>query len=49
MTVRFHFQLPIQFVHAFAHSGQTNARFCAGFTQSNQALRRYAASVISYF
>jgi hypothetical protein len=49
MTIRFHFQLPVQFVHSLTHSGQTNACLSAGFTESNQTLRRYAASVISYF
>jgi len=48
MTIRFHFQLPVQFVHSLTHSGQANARLSAGFTESNQTLRRYAAPIISY-
>src|ERR1700687_1343554 len=49
MTMRFYFQFAVQFVHALAHSGQADARFCACFTKSIQTLRRYAASIISYF
>jgi hypothetical protein len=49
MTIRFYFQLAVQFVHALAHSGQADARFCACFTKSIQPLRRYAAAIISYF
>jgi len=49
MTIRFYFQFAVQFVHALAHSGQADARFCACFTKSIQTLRRYAASIILYF
>jgi hypothetical protein len=44
MTIGFHFQFPIQFVHSLTHSGQTNARLSTSFTKSDQTLRRSAAS-----
>ncbi|MGD1024628.1 MAG: hypothetical protein ABR880_17715 [Candidatus Sulfotelmatobacter sp.] len=49
MTIRLYFQFAVQFIHALAHSGQANTRFCTCFTKSIQTLRWYAASIILYF
>jgi hypothetical protein len=49
MTIRFYFQFAVQFVHTLAHSGQAYARFCACFTKAIQTVRRYTASIITYF
>jgi hypothetical protein len=47
--MRVYLQFTVQFMHTFAHSSQTDARFCARSTKVTQPLRRYAASIISYF
>ena len=36
-------------MHTFVHSSQTDVRFCARSTKVIRSLRRYAASIISYF
>src|SRR5579863_8069694 len=48
MTIRFYFELAVEFAQSLAHSGKTNARFSACIPKPGQPLGGYAASVISY-
>jgi hypothetical protein len=48
MTIRFYFELAVEFAQSLAHSSKTNARFRARIPKPGQPLGGYAASVVSY-
>ena len=48
MTIRFYFELAVEFAQSLTHASKTNARFRACIPKQGQSLGGYAASVVSY-